>query len=131
MGNGEKILVVDDVAEQRNIAEGLLTKLGYSVQTAPDGETAASRCDDEPFDLVVLDMIMTPGIDGLDTYLKILQSTPDQKAVIASGYSETERVRRAQQIGAAAYVQKPYTIEQLGAAVRLALDTPFKGEPSS
>ena len=48
-----------------------------------------------PHDLVVLDMIMDPGMDGLDTYIKILEIHPNQKAIIVSGFAETERVARA------------------------------------
>jgi DNA-binding NarL/FixJ family response regulator len=61
---------------------------------------------------------MGSGIDGLDTYKKILEECPDQKAIIASGYSETERVREAQRLGAGPYIKKPYTLEKIGTAVR-------------
>jgi two-component system, cell cycle sensor histidine kinase and response regulator CckA len=56
---------------------------------------------------VVLDMIMDPGLDGLDTYWKILEVHPRQKAIIVSGFSETERVTRAQALRAGADVKKP------------------------
>ena len=72
--------------------------------------------------MVVLDMIMDPGMDGLDTYTKILEFHPHQKAVIVSGFSETERVVKAQELGAGAYVKKPYVLEKLGVAVRKELD---------
>ncbi|MFZ1986075.1 MAG: CHASE sensor domain-containing protein, partial [Desulfatitalea sp.] len=84
----EKILVVDDVREQREIAMILLTKLGYRVETVPSGEDALVYVRKEAVDLVVLDMIMDPGIDGLETYRQILQRYPKQKAVVASGFSE-------------------------------------------
>ena len=67
-------------------------------------------------------MIMDPGIDGLDTYKKILELHPGQKAIIASGYSKTERVKEAQKIGAGQYIKKPYIIEKIGVAVRAELD---------
>ncbi len=72
--------------------------------------------------MIVLDMIMDPGMDGLDTYRKILDVHPRQKAIIVSGFSETERVRQAQALGAGAYVRKPYVQEKLGLAVRKELD---------
>ena len=72
-------------------------------------------------DLIVLDMIMDPGIDGLETYKRILKIHPDQKAVIASGYSETDRVREAQRLGAGDYIKKPYTIEKISTAIRAEL----------
>ena len=62
--------------------------------------------------------IMSPGIDGLDTYKRILNFRPGQKAIIASGYSETDRVKEAQKLGAGAYVKKPYILETIGMKVK-------------
>jgi CheY-like chemotaxis protein len=121
MGNGETVLVVDDVEEQREIASEMLNKLGYSVSTAASGEEAVAHLKSKGADLLILDMIMDPGIDGLDTYKQIIQFHPDQKAIIASGYSETERVKEAQSLGAGSYVKKPYTIEKIGMAVQAEL----------
>jgi len=67
-------------------------------------------------------MIMDPGIDGLQTYKKILEYRPHQKAIIASGFSETWRVKEAQRLGAGEYVKKPYTIEKIGQAVMAELN---------
>ncbi len=120
-GNGETILVVDDVEEQRIIATELLQKLGYSVSAVSGGEEAVSRLKEEPFDLLLLDMIMDPGMDGLDTYKSILEFHPHQKAIIASGFSETRRVRQAQELGAGQYVKKPYSLEKLALAVKAEL----------
>ena len=71
---------------------------------------------------MVLDMIMDPGMDGLDTYKRVLEICPKQKAIIVSGFSESDRVHTAQALGAGAYVRKPYVIEKLGRAVRKELD---------
>ena len=57
---------------------------------------------------------MDPGIDGLETYQRILATHPRQKAVIVSGFSETDRVRNAQALGAGTYVRKPYVREKIG-----------------
>jgi DNA-binding NarL/FixJ family response regulator len=67
-------------------------------------------------------MIMAPGMDGLDTYRSILEIHPEQKAIIVSGFSESDRVKAAQALGAGAYVRKPYVTERLGLAVRKKLD---------
>ena len=117
-GNGESILIVDDVAEQRTIASGMLKKLGYSVSSVASGEEAVAYMRKNSVDLLILDMIMDPGIDGLDTYRKILEIHPRQKAIIASGFSQTERVHEAQRLGAGAYVKKPYLLEKIGLAVK-------------
>ncbi|MBT8373280.1 MAG: response regulator, partial [Deltaproteobacteria bacterium] len=113
MGNGESILVVDDVEEQRYVAQGLLRKLGYSVTAVASGEEATEYMKKRSSDLLVLDMIMEPGIDGLETYKRILKLHPGQKAIITSGFSETSRVREAQKLGVGAYVKKPYMLEKL------------------
>ena len=118
MGRGESILVVDDVKEQREVATSMMTKLGYRVQSASSGEEALEYLKTNKVDLLVLDMIMDPGIDGLETYRQILEINPKQKAVIVSGFSETGRVKRAQELGAGDYVKKPYILEKIGLAVR-------------
>ena len=61
---------------------------------------------------------MDPGIDGLETYRRILRIHPGQRALITSGFSESDRVQEARRIGAGAYVKKPYRIETLAGAVR-------------
>jgi CheY-like chemotaxis protein len=120
LGN-EKILVVDDSPEQRLLADSMLSKLGYHVQAVSSGEEALVHLREHSPDLMVLDMIM-PGLDGLETYQRVLQINPEQKAIIASGYSESQRVRELQRLGAGTYVQKPYTLEKIGMAVRRELD---------
>jgi PAS domain S-box-containing protein len=118
MGEGESILVVDDVEGQRNLATRMLAKLNYRAVSVASGEEAVAYLMDRPVDLMVLDMIMDPGMDGLDTYRSVLQIRPGQKAIIVSGFSETDRVRAAQAAGAGAYVKKPYVMETLGLAVK-------------
>jgi len=116
-GREETVLVVDDVAEQREIAVGMLNRLGYRAEAAASGEAAVERVTRGPVDLLLLDMIMDPGIDGLETYRRILAFRPGQRAVIASGYAETGRVREALQAGPATYLKKPYGLENLAEAL--------------
>ena len=118
MGHGESILVVDDVPGQRELAAGMLGKLDYVVHTVASGEEALDYIKTHKVDLIILDMIMDPGIDGLETYQRMLKISPGQKAIIVSGFSETDRVRSAQKLGVGAYVRKPYVLEQLGVAIR-------------
>lgn len=120
---GEKILVVDDVAEQRDIASDILTLLGYQVTAVGSGEEALAYLRENQVDLVVLDMIMDPGMDGLDTYREIIKIHPNQKGVVASGYAETDRVRELRRLGVRQFIKKPYLIENIGTAVRRELDT--------
>ena len=120
-GQGETVLVVDDVESQRLIASAMLTRLGYAVTTAASGEEAVQRLARQPADILVLDMLMPPGIDGLETYRRALAINPRQRAIIATGYSETARVKSTQELGASAFIKKPYTIQQLGMAIRKGL----------
>jgi two-component system cell cycle sensor histidine kinase/response regulator CckA len=121
-GKGESVLVVDDMEDQRDIASTLLAQLGYSVRAVSTGEEALAHVQNEAVDLLVLDMIMGPGMDGLDTYREILKIRPNQKAVLASGYSETDRVKEAQRLGAGTYIRKPYTLKTIGLALRKELN---------
>ena len=118
MGKGESILVVDDQKNQREIALQLLTKLGYRVTVAESGEKAVQYLENNSVDLILLDMIMEPGINGLETFKKIKKIHPDQKAIIASGYSENKHVKEAQALGAGQYIKKPYTLAGIGLAIR-------------
>ncbi len=117
-GKGESILVIDDVEQQREIAVEMLRQLRYSVDSVPSGEEAVEYLQKQSVDLILLDMIMDTGMDGLDTYRKILEIHPGQRAVIASGFSETYRIREAQRLGVGAYIKKPFLLEKLGTAIR-------------
>ena len=121
MGNGELILVIDDVYGQRELATQMLIKLNYQAESVSSGEEAIEYVKTKKPDLLVLDMIMEPGIDGLQTYMKILAIHPKQKAIIVSGFAETDKVKIVQQLGAGAFIKKPYVSEKLGLAVREAL----------
>jgi len=122
LGREEAILVVDDIKEQRELASIMLGNLNYKVTTVASGEEAVDYLKTHQADLVVLDMIMDPGMDGLDTYKRILEVRPKQKAIIVSGFSETDRVLATQALGAGAYLRKPYIMEKLGITVRHELD---------
>ena len=120
-GSGHTVLVVDDVSMQREIAVAMLKRLGYSVSAVSSGEAAIDFLKENPVDLIVLDMIME-GMDGLDTYKAILTLNPAQKAIIASGFSESERVAEARRLGCSGYVKKPYLIETLARAAWSAIN---------
>ncbi len=117
-GNHERILVVDDVKEQRLIARSILEKLDYTVDTASSGEDAIASLEKKVPDLVLLDMLMEPGMNGRETYEQMLKALPGLRSVIASGFAETEEVKKIQTHGAGSFVKKPYTMEELGVAIK-------------
>ena len=122
LGHGEKILVVDDEERQREIACGILTKLGYNAEAVSSGEEAVEYVKEHPVDLMVLDMVMPKGINGRKTYEEIIKIHPKQKAIIASGYAKTKEVELAQELGAGKYIKKPYTLPKVGLAVKEELE---------
>ncbi|MBW1849424.1 MAG: response regulator [Deltaproteobacteria bacterium] len=118
LGKGERILVVDDEKSQRNIACDLLNQLGYRSNSVSSGEKAIEYLGKNTMDLVLLDMIMPGGLSGNETYQKIIEIHPQQKAIISSGYAETDDVKEAQKLGAGKYIKKPYTLEEIGLAIK-------------
>jgi len=124
MGKGQSVLVVDDLPEQRDVATSLLEALGYRVVTAANGEEAVDYLKNGEADILVLDMLMDPGIDGLETYRRIVEFRPGQKAVVVSGFTETDRVKEALDLGASEYIRKPYTLEKIGKALYKTLARP-------
>jgi two-component system, cell cycle sensor histidine kinase and response regulator CckA len=117
-GNGESILVIDDVESQRHISSLLMETLGYQTESVSSGEEAVEYLKENRVDLILLDMIMDPGIDGRETYERILKIHPNQKAIIVSGFAETDDVKQTQKLGAGKYIKKPLTIERIGLAVK-------------
>ena len=121
-GNGERILIVDDLDDQREIVSNILSTLGYSVSAVSSGEDAIHHLSKNTADLVVLDMLMPPGMDGLETYEEILKIRPGQKAIIASGFAETDRVKEALDLGVGQFIRKPYNIKDVGIAIKEELE---------
>jgi DNA-binding NtrC family response regulator len=123
--------VVDDSADQRELASELLASLGYDVKTVTNGHEAVDVLTTRSVDLVVLDMILEPGFDGLDTFREIKRLHPSQKCIIISGFSATERVDEMQRLGAGGYIRKPYSLETLNRVIRQTLDSAIPAPQSS
>ncbi len=121
-GNGETILVVDDVRSQREISWMILDTLGYKTKSVSSGEEAVEYLKENTVDLILLDMIMDPGINGRETYERIIKIHPNQKAIIVSGFAETDDVKETQKLGAGKYVKKPLALERIGLAVKEELE---------
>jgi CheY-like chemotaxis protein len=116
------ILVVDDDPLMRTVTKELLALLDYEVHVAASGEDALSLLAEASFDLLILDMIMPPGIDGAETYRQVKMIRPSQRAIVLSGYAESDRVRAALTLGVGAFLRKPITLAQLGKAVQAELE---------
>ncbi len=117
LGKGQNVLVVDDQESQREIARRLLARLGYQVHTAESGEEAIEFIKNHPVDLVLLDMVMEPGIDGFETYKRIRELVPDQKAIIISGLPDSKEMEEARKLGISQFIRKPFSLQELGQAL--------------
>jgi PAS domain S-box-containing protein len=117
-GNGETILVIDDVESQREISCKMMDTLGYKTKALSNGEEAVNYLKKHSVDLILLDMIMDPGINGRETYERIIKIHPNQKAIIISGFAETDDVKETQKLGAGKYIKKPLTLEKIGLAIK-------------
>lgn len=122
VGGTEKILVIDDDIMQRKVTSNLLKKLGYAVSKAEDYKQALELIENEAYDLIIIDMVMPDKMDGAMIYGEILKLYPYQKAIIVSGYAETDRINKAFELGAGTFLKKPLTLKSLALAVRGELD---------
>ncbi len=122
IGGNETILVVDDDEGARGIAREFLLALGYQVVAVASGEEAVAMVRRQPVDLLVLDMVMPDGIDGAETYRRVLEICPDQRAVVVSGFAEQQQTDRARALGISTFLRKPVRLETLARAIRASLD---------
>ncbi|THB74951.1 MAG: PAS domain-containing sensor histidine kinase [Desulfobulbaceae bacterium] len=118
---GEHILVIDDDEMLRDIASQMLAELGYKVSSVSSGEEGVRFVEENSVDLLVIDMLMDPGINGRVTYERISKRCPGIKALIVSGYAEDNEVKQTLRLGANGFVQKPYSIFTLSQAIKKAL----------
>lgn len=123
-GNGETILVVDDDSRQRSIALEILEVLKYSGKAVSSGEAALDYLGREKADLVILDMVMSPGMNGCETFKRILELQPRQKAIITSGYAESQDVQEALSLGVRRFIKKPYLMGTLAVVIKDTLGNP-------
>lgn len=117
----EHILIVDDEPLLLDIAKQMLLLLGYKVDSVSSGELAVQFVKEKAVDLIVIDMLMEPGMNGRQTYEEIIALYPDQKAIITSGFSKSDDVKATLKLGAGGFIKKPYSIDQLSQAVNKAL----------
>jgi len=122
-GGTKTILIVDDEQAIHDLGKKILTKFGFAVLTAPNGETAQEiyRREQERIDLVIVDLIM-PGISGRQLIEWLLEINPQAKVVVATGYSDVEIMEESIKAGAKGLISKPYEMRQMLQIVRDVLD---------
>lgn len=122
MGDGQTILLVDDVADQRIVGEQTLDHLGYHPVSVSSGEAAIDYCRSTRPDLLILDMIMDPGINGYETLTSIRKIYPGIPCVIITGYANIKEVNDSVSLGKVKVVKKPFSVQDLASAVHTSLN---------
>ncbi|HET9440003.1 MAG TPA: response regulator [Longimicrobiales bacterium] len=107
-----RVMVVDDEATVRDSWNRYLTQSGFEVVTAEDGKTAVSELSKKPVDVVISDLRM-PGIDGLQLLEWVHDRKPDTPFILLTGYGNEEVERKAKDLGAYGYLNKPISPEAL------------------
>lgn len=120
-GNGETILLIDDQFEQNEIIGKALQKMGYVTYSVTSGEEGIAFIESQPVDLVLLDMMMGDGLNGRETFEKILTIHPHQKAIVISGYAKSDEILKVRKLGVSDFIEKPVTISKIGLAIRQSL----------
>jgi CheY-like chemotaxis protein len=113
------VLVVDDEPVVRQMAGRLLERLGYTALLAASGEEAVGIAAAYPDAVVLLDLVM-PGLDGRETFLALRKAVPSVRVVVSSGFSLDGRGQELLDLGACAFLQKPYSLQQLSEAIAVA-----------
>ncbi|MHC1729092.1 MAG: PAS domain S-box protein [Syntrophobacteraceae bacterium] len=119
----ERILFVDDEENLTDLAEAMLTALGYSVTTKTSSIEALEtfRAQPEAFDLVITDMTM-PGLTGKDFARRLMDIRRDVPVILCTGFSEFINERQAIEAGIREFVTKPYSLITFAKAIRKALE---------
>jgi len=119
-GSGERLLIVEDDPEMRDLLRKVLEKEGYRVSVSGDGHQALIAFDRETFDLVVTDMLM-PCDGGLELLEAVHRTHPSLPVIIVTAFGDWHSYSRALELGAAAFISKPLRMAELIAAVHAAL----------
>src|SRR3970282_615333 len=116
-GAMSRILVVEDEPRIESFLRRALTSCGFDVTCVPNGETALEACEREPYDLVLLDLLL-PGLDGFSFLERVYELRPEQEVLVLSALSDVESKVRCFELAAADYVTKPFVLAELMARIR-------------
>ena len=117
----EKILVVDDERSLREVLSIMLTRAGYAVTEASDGEEAISHVNREIFDLVITDLRM-PKADGMAVLKAVKSSSPETVVLVLTAFATADSAVDAMKQGAYDYLTKPFQVDEVQLIIRNALE---------
>ncbi len=116
-----RVLVIDDDPGVRDYMEALVSRQGYEVFAAADGEEALGSLERTRPDLITLDVVL-PGMDGLAVLAELKKRLPDVPVVMLSGHGQARNIVQAMRLGASDFLRKPFEVEELELAFQKALE---------
>lgn len=111
------VLVVDDLAGDRETIKAMLEEEGHRVTTASNGDEAIQLVKGKHYDVILLDVVM-PGMDGIQTFERVKEIDPQVAVLMMTGYSEEELMERAIRVGSYTYIRKPIDVERVLAVLK-------------
>ena len=113
-----KILIMDDQEVVRSVADKILSRIGFQIVLAEDGEAAINlykkaKKSGEPFDAVILDLTIPGGMGGKEVIKKLLEIDPNIKAVVSSGHSNDPTMVEFKKYGFTDVIAKPYRTQEM------------------
>jgi len=116
-----RILVVDDEEIVRDLLYDTLSKTGYKVKTATNGQDAIAQIENEPFEIVITDLKM-PGMGGIELLQRVQKINSDICVLIITAYSTVESAVSAMKLGAYDYICKPFELEEMKVIIEKAVE---------
>jgi DNA-binding NtrC family response regulator len=118
--SSERILVIDDEEDLRDMLQFLLTSDGFEVETADSGMAAIAAARARRFDLGITDMKM-PGMNGIETLTALKQLDASMEVIVLTGYASEQTAAECMRRGAYGYLRKPFELADLRALIERAL----------
>jgi len=116
-----KVLLVDDEPHFVKLLAERLEGRGFNVETAGGGSEAINKAKGEPYDAIVLDLLM-PGMDGLETLKQLKEMNPDLQIILLTGHGTVDKGVEAMKLGATDFVEKPADFKELLEKIKKAKD---------
>jgi DNA-binding NtrC family response regulator len=116
-----KVMLVDDEPHFVKLLAERLAGRGFTVETAGGGAEAIGKAKDEPYDAIVLDLLM-PDMDGLETLKQLKEINPDLQIILLTGHGTIDKSVEAMKLGAVDFVEKPADFKELLEKIKKAKD---------
>ena len=117
-----RILVVDDESSMREFLGIALKRMGYEVDTAESAEKALDTCTRTSYDVVLTDIKMPDGLDGVQLLEQLKEADPHLQVILMTAFASVETAVQAVQLGASDYVMKPFKVEEIKVRVEKAVE---------